>query len=222
MSLWAIIPVKPFVRAKSRLSAVLSPAERSALAETLLRHVLGVVRAVPQIGGTLVISRDSRVHAIAREYGAYTVMESGQPELNHALMRATQVVASWKGSAVLVLPADLPLITTDDVAAIIDLGRGRQSVVIATDDEADGTNAMLVRPPGLIPYQYGPGSFARHVSAAQRAGAVLRRYDSDTVKLDIDLPEDLARYRALDGATSNGAGAGAVTAGSHDPRDHSP
>ncbi|MFO7323237.1 MAG: 2-phospho-L-lactate guanylyltransferase [Chloroflexota bacterium] len=181
------------------MSEVLSPEERSKLAEGLLRHVLRVVQQVPQVAGSLVISRDSRAHAVARELGAYTVMESGTPELNTALMRATQVVASWKGAAVLILPADLPLIEPEDLMAMIDLGRNRNTVVVATDDEEDGTNAMLVRPPGLIRYSYGAGSYARHIAAAEAAGAAVRRYHSPRLALDIDLPEDLERYLRLNG-----------------------
>lgn len=197
MSLWVIIPVKPFVRAKSRLSAALTPEERSKLAEALLRHVLSVVRDVPQVSGTLVISRDTKVLAIARDYGAHTVQESGAPELNNALMRATQVIASWKGGGVLILPADLPLLEREDIVAMVELGRPRNTVVIATDANEDGTNAMLVRPPGLIPYSYGPGSFERHKTAAEEIGATVKIYRSDRLALDIDLPEDLERYQRL-------------------------
>jgi 2-phospho-L-lactate guanylyltransferase len=197
MSLWVIVPVKPFVRAKSRLSQVLTPQERSEMAEGLLRHVLGVVREVPQVAGTLVISRDSKAHAVAREMGAYTVMESGTPELNNALMRATQVVRSWKGGAVLILPADLPLIEPSDVSALVQLGKGFNTVVIATDDNGDGTNAMLVRPPGLMRYSYGPGSFQRHLVEAEAQGATVHVYESPRLALDIDLPEDLTRYRTI-------------------------
>lgn len=204
MSLWVIVPVKPFVRAKSRLSPVLTPEERARLAEQLLRHVLDVVRRVPQVAGTLVISRDTKVLAIARDYGANTVMESDKTELNTALMRATQVVATWKTSAVLILPADLPLLARDDVEAMIELGRSPGTVVLATDDNRDGTNAMLVRPPGLIPYAFGPGSFQRHVAAAERAGATVKLYESERLALDIDLPDDLEQYRRIldeDGAS---------------------
>jgi 2-phospho-L-lactate guanylyltransferase len=200
MSLWVIIPVKPFVRAKSRLSEVLGPEERSQLAEGLLRHVLGVVREVPHVAGTLVISRDSKAHAVARELGAYTVMESGTPELNSALMRATQVVGSWKGGAVLILPADLPLIQPEDITALIQMGQNRNTVVIATDAHGDGTNAMVVRPPGLIHYSYGPGSFQRHMADAREQGATVKVYESPRLALDIDMPEDLARYRQLNGS----------------------
>lgn len=197
MSLWVIVPVKPFVRAKSRLSEVLAPEERSQLAEGLLRHVLGVVRQVPQVTGTLVISRDSKAHSVAREMGAYTVMESGTPELNSALMRATQVVASWKGGGVLILPADLPFIEPADVSTLVQMGKNMNTVVLATDEQGDGTNAMLVRPPGFIQYSYGPGSFRRHMAEAEAQGATVKIYESPRLALDIDLPEDLAKFRAL-------------------------
>jgi 2-phospho-L-lactate guanylyltransferase len=200
MSIWAIIPVKPLNRAKSRLSGVLSPAERQQLAERMFRGVLQVVRTVPQVMGTLVISRDGRALAIARDYGARTVQESGNPELNAALMRATQVVARWHGSAVLILPADLPLLAGEDIIAMIELtGHGERSVVIATDQHQDGTNAMLVRPPGLIEYAYGRGSYQRHVDLARYAGATVQTYHSARVSLDIDVPDDLKSYHELIG-----------------------
>lgn len=201
MSIWAIIPVKPFTRAKSRLATVLSPTEREQLAETLFRRVLTVVKSVPAIAGTLVISRDTRVLSIARDLGVNTVQESGTPELNNALMRATQVVKGWRGEAVLVMPADLPLIAAEDVMEIIALGQDDSSVVIATDFEEDGTNAMLIRPPGLIPYAYGRGSYARHISLAREVGADVTIYRSERLALDIDTPADLEAYYRLSGVT---------------------
>ncbi len=197
MSIWVLIPVKPLVRAKSRLAGALSPEQRQQLAEYMFRHVLNVVRGVPQIMGTLVVSRDSKALAIAREYNARTVQESGQPELNAALTRATQVVASWGCQGVLVLPADLPLLTGEDVARMASLGIDAPSVVIATDQHGDGTNALLVRPPGYIEYAFGPGSFKRHVQLAQAAGAVVQEFKSDRLALDIDMPADLDSYNHL-------------------------
>ncbi len=199
MSIWAIIPVKPFNRAKSRLSQVLTPDERQQLAETMLRHVLQVVRSVPQVMGTLVISRDGKALAIARDYGARTVVESGAPQLNDALMRATQVVARWKGSATLILPADLPLVAPEDVACILELGLTERTVVLATDQHQDGTNALFMRPPGLIDYAYGVGSFHRHMDMARQVGAEVKVYESQRLMLDIDVPDDLALYNELMG-----------------------
>jgi 2-phospho-L-lactate guanylyltransferase len=197
MSVWAVIPVKPLNQSKTRLSSVLSPAERQNLAESMFRHVLETVRMTHNILGTLVISRDSRALAIARDYGARTVQESGAPELNDALTRATQVLVRWNVHAVLVLPADLPLITPDDLASIVQLGEADRSVVLATDHEEDGTNALFMRPPGLIPYAYGTGSYKRHSQLAVLAGAEVRVYQSERLMLDIDLPADLNAYNAI-------------------------
>ena len=197
MSVWVIVPVKPLSQAKSRLAGVLMPDQRRGLAEGLLRHLLEVVQTVTTVTGTLVISRDTKALAIAREAGAHTVQESGAPELNRALMRATQVIGGWKGKAVLILPADLPLIAAEDVAKIIEMGQSPLTMVIATDSNEDGTNAMLIRPPGLIAYDYGPGSYHRHVALAEEAGATVKIYASERLKLDIDLPEDLEKYQRL-------------------------
>ena len=200
MSIWAIIPVKPLSRGKSRLSEVLSPQERQQLSEMLFRRVLTAVKDTPQVAGTLVISRDPRALAIARDMSAHTVQESGAPELNNALMRATQVVGGWRGGAVLILPADLPLVTPEDLSGMIALGRDNQTVVIATDQHDDGTNAMLIRPPGMIQYAYGPGSYHRHIDLAKEAGASVKIFHSDRLALDIDVPADLEAYYRLTGS----------------------
>jgi 2-phospho-L-lactate guanylyltransferase len=200
VSIWAIIPVKPLNRAKSRLADVLSLEERKQLSETMFRRVLMAIKATPQIAGALVISRDTHALAIARDLGVHTVQESGAPELNNALMRATQVVGGWRGGAVLILPADLPLIAPEDLSSMIALGQENLTVVIATDNHDDGTNAMLIRPPGLFPYAYGAGSYRRHVVLAKEAGATVKVFRSSRLALDIDVPADLEDYYRLTGS----------------------
>jgi len=197
MSLWVIIPVKPLNRAKSRLATVLSPEQRYEFAATMLRNVLAVSASAPQVTGTLVISRDTKALAIARDMGAKTVQESNRSDLNPALNRATEVVRAWGGQNVLILPADLPFVTIDDIDNIIDMSVDYPGVVIATDREQDGTNALLVRPAGLFQYSYGVGSFGRHVDAAHLAGATVSYYESESMCLDIDVPADLDRYNAV-------------------------
>lgn len=197
MSLWAIVPIKPLYRAKSRLAEVLSPEQRYQFAETMLRHILTILQNVPQITGTLVISRDTKALAIARDLGAKTIQESNPSDLNPALARATEVARVWGAGAVLILPADLPFLTSEDVENMADLGINAMSVVIAPDRAEDGTNAMLVRPAGLMPYSYGQKSYERHVVAAKLAGADVRIYESDTLSLDIDIPADLDEYNRL-------------------------
>jgi 2-phospho-L-lactate guanylyltransferase len=196
MNIWAIVPVKPFNRAKSRLATVLTPDERQAFAEKMFRHSLEVITNVKNVGGVMVVSRDTKALGIARDYHAQTVQESGTPELNSALYRASQVVATQHGArGVLVLPADLPFVTALDIEEILHLGRYNTTVVLAPDGAGDGTNALLVNPPGFIPFAFGPGSFARHKKLAEEAGATVKIYHSERLALDIDVPEDLNAYR---------------------------
>lgn len=194
MSLWAIIPVKPLTHAKSRLSPALSPDQRFELAQAMLRHVLSVTTAMRSVSGVLVISRDTKALAIAREMGAKTLQEGAMSNLNPALLRATMVVKSWRAEAALILPADLPFIRADDIQGMIALASDR-SIVIATDKARDGTNALLVRPPDAIEFAYGSGSFERHIRRARAAGLQAFIHESERLALDIDLPEDLAIYQ---------------------------
>ncbi|MGV2435554.1 MAG UNVERIFIED_CONTAM: hypothetical protein LVT10_12310 [Anaerolineae bacterium] len=119
MSVWAIIPVKPLGRAKSRLAPVLTPEQRFAFAEALLRNTLLKVLDVPEVVGCLVVSRDNYVLSLSRDLGAYTVLESSAQELNGALLRATKVISAWNTDGVVILPADIPLINVDDLTYVI-------------------------------------------------------------------------------------------------------
>ncbi len=196
MSLWAIIPVKPLKNAKSRLSPVLAPDQRFMLAQAMFRHVLSVTTTIQQVSGVLVISRDTKALAIAREMGAKTLQEGAMSNLNPALLRATMVVKSWRADSVLVLPADLPFINAGDLRDMIELAADR-SLVIATDRNRDGTNALLIRPPGAIKYDYGSGSYERHLRKARAAGMLVREFQSERLSLDIDVPEDLREYQEI-------------------------
>ena len=84
MSLWAIIPVKPLRRGKSRLAGVLSEDERTELNRSMLVNTIKTLKAVPEIDMILVVSRDPAALALARDYEARTVLEDGSPELNTA------------------------------------------------------------------------------------------------------------------------------------------
>ena len=200
MTLWAIIPVKPLRRGKSRLSGVLSLEARTALNHYLLSNTLEILASVPEIEYSLVVSRDPQALTIAREYGARTVQEQGSPQLNVALTRATMVALSHSVQGVLIVPADLPLLTIDDIHEVVKQAVDPPVVVITPDRHHQGTNALLISPPGLIQYEYGPDSFHRHCLQAERAGVRLEICERGSVALDIDFPEDLelAGYEFMD------------------------
>jgi 2-phospho-L-lactate guanylyltransferase len=200
MTMWAIVPVKPLRRGKSRLAGVLSEEERTALNHYLLAHTLDTLKATHEIEQVLVVSRDPGALALAREHGARTVQENGAPQLNVALTRATIVAKNYSTSGVIIIPADLPLITPQDISSMLKFIHDPPVVVVAPDRHRLGTNALLVCPAGLIQYDFGPGSFERHCDRARQAGARLEICELPSLALDVDLPEDLDLVSAqLDG-----------------------
>lgn len=192
MTLWAIVPVKPLRRGKSRLAEVLSENERTELNQILLTHTLDTLKALPEIEQVLVISRDPSALALAREHGARTVQENGAPQLNVALTRATIVAQNYATRGVLIIPADLPLITPEDLRLMLARIQDPPVVVVAPDRHREGTNALLVCPAGLIEYDFGPDSFQHHCERVRQAGARLEICELPSLALDMDLPEDLA------------------------------
>ena len=193
MAFWAIVPVKPLRRGKSRLSGVLSDAERYDLNRCMLDHTLITLTSLPEIEHVLVISRDPMALALARDHGARTVQENGSPHLNVALERATAVAKVYASQGVLIIPADLPLLTQEDIREMLKLGSNPPVVVVAPDHRRSGTNALLVCPAGLIKYHFGPNSFQKHCERAVQTGARLVIFEMPSLALDMDLPEDLEK-----------------------------
>ena len=198
MTLWAIVPVKPLRRGKSRLAGTLSEDERTELNRNLLQNTLKTLSELKELEEVLVISRDPAALTIARNYGARTVREDGQPELNTALKRATVIAQVYATRGVLVLPADLPLISREDVLTLIGRAIDPPVIVIAPDRHEKGTNALLISPSGLIEYDFGEDSFQRHCERAKNAGARLEIVNLPSLGLDLDLPEDLELIRKME------------------------
>ncbi|MBI5954267.1 MAG: 2-phospho-L-lactate guanylyltransferase [Chloroflexi bacterium] len=198
MTLWAIVPVKPLRRGKSRLAGTLTEDERTALNQNLLERTIKVLSELKELDQILVVSRDPQALTIARNQGAKTVQEDGQPHLNTALKRATVMAQVHSTRGVLVLPADLPLLTPEDVRTLIDRAVKPPVVVIAPDRHGKGTNALLMVPAGQIEYDFGEGSFHRHCERVKESGARLEIVELPSLSLDLDLPEDLEMIRKLE------------------------
>jgi 2-phospho-L-lactate guanylyltransferase len=196
MALWAIIPVKPLGKGKSRLAEVFTQEERVDLNRHMLSNTVQTLKAIPEIEHVLVVSKDQAALSLAREEGARTVQENGDPDLNIALARATIVAKTYATRGVLIIPADLPLITCEDVYAMLGRVGDPPVVVVAPDRHRLGTNALLVCPAGLIEYEYGPDSFERHCRLAKAVGARLEICELPSLALDLDMPDDLELLEA--------------------------
>lgn len=203
MSLWAIVPVKPLRRGKSRLASVLSEDERTDLNRNMLVNTIKTLKAVPEIDMILVVSRDPAALALARDYDARTVLEDGSPELNTALRRASKVAQAYQAMEILVIPADLPLVKPEDIQSFLQHSGNPPEVIIAPDRRKDGTNALFINPADLIEFKYGKNSFNVHLDLAKKANARVEVVEMESIALDLDLPEDLDFLKKMERETQD-------------------
>jgi 2-phospho-L-lactate guanylyltransferase len=190
------VPVKSFDWAKSRLEGVLSLSERRELAQRLMRNAVTALVESACFERVIVVSRDDAALAFAAALGAEAMREEGPPDLNEALRGVRSVATAEGASSLLVLFSDLPHVTAADVRALV-AASARAPVVIGPDRRAEGTNALLLRPPAAIEYAFGAGSLGKHLAGAAEAGLEVAVLRLDGIGHDVDLPEDLEGIETL-------------------------
>lgn len=198
MEIHAVVPVKALAHAKSRLASRLSAEERRALVREMLHRVLATLLGCRDtiLTEVWVISADPEIQALGAAAGART-MDDHASDLNGALAQARTALVAMGAKAMLIIPADVPLITPGDVAGLAHALTSGADVAMATDRWGDGTNALGLRLPSNLPFHFGLQSAHLHRAAAEREGLIQRLYQSPTLALDVDNPESLARYSAL-------------------------
>jgi 2-phospho-L-lactate guanylyltransferase len=190
MSTLAIVPVKSLAMSKSRLSSLLSLEERETLALFLLKRTIKTLRVSSHIGEVVIVSRDKEVRSIAEQQHIHFLRENGD-ELNQALEQATRWAIEREFPAILILPLDIPFLRTKDIDLIVVLGQKRQQIiVISPDREMVGTNALFVKPPGILSYQFGINSFHRHRQQCRERGMDIEVYKSTDISFDVDSVSD--------------------------------
>lgn len=222
MDIWALIPVKSLKDSKRRLSRLLPAEQRAILIHGLLQHELMVLNEVPAITNVLVISSDPDVWRLARQFDTSVEEEPVPQGLNPAITRGMAVAAKNGASGTLILPVDLPFITASDVTAVINAGldntpipdtrptdstpNGQESsqankperiMVICTDEDGDGTNALFLRPAADFTFHFGPGSFQLHIGEARKRGITVHTVSTPGLQFDLDNEKDWLAYQQM-------------------------
>jgi 2-phospho-L-lactate/phosphoenolpyruvate guanylyltransferase len=185
---WAVVPVKPFHLAKTRLASLLEGHERARLAQLMFEDVLSALAGSRRLfDGVIVSTADERAAAVAREFGATVLLEAAPTGLNRAVGAAAARLARVPGASMVVIPSDLPQLThgaVEQLAALLDAPKA-VALVEATGD--GGTNVLGCRPAAVIEPQFGRRSFAAHHRAARAAGVT-------HLGNDLDRPDDLLTF----------------------------
>lgn len=198
MHIHAIVPVKALTQAKSRLADLLTPDERGDLMLAMLRRVLHALlafqSAAASISAVWVISADPRVMALASDLGARPLLDTAG-DLNAALELGRAAAVRAGAEAMLVIMADVPLLTRADLEALTAALAGGAEVVIASDQAGSGTNALGLALPSTFPFRFGSDSWRQHIAVARARGQRVQIYTSPTLGLDVDTPENLIHYQ---------------------------
>ncbi|MBI3303518.1 MAG: 2-phospho-L-lactate guanylyltransferase [Deltaproteobacteria bacterium] len=193
---FALVPVKALAWGKSRLSSYLSPAARHALSRAMLTDVLTSVLHASAVDRVVVVTSDAMLLTLARQLGALVVDEEYPRGLNGAVAIGTEFCLLRGATTLLVLLADLPLVTAADVDLLFRQLSGDPEVILVPCKEGEGTNALLRVPPLVIAPCFGGPSLEAYQTVARRQGVTCRVVEVPGIAFDLDSVEDLERFAA--------------------------
>jgi len=189
----ALLPLKDLVEAKSRLAGLLRPAERRALAQAMAEDVLSSLRQSDEVSRVVMVSDDPGARALCAVYGAECWSETslGCRGLNPVIDAAASRMRAEADDTLLVLHADLPLLSAADIDAVILRQSQHGGLVIGPDRRGIGTNLLAFSGQALPEFRFGADSCSRHRAGASETGIAVSLIQRVGIECDIDEPQDL-------------------------------
>ncbi|HEY2216173.1 MAG TPA: 2-phospho-L-lactate guanylyltransferase [Solirubrobacteraceae bacterium] len=196
----AILPVKRFVGAKSRLGKSVADELRGRLARAMVGDVLDALAQCSAIETTIVVSNEPSLPETARAHDALLIEDSAERGQSAAVSLGVQRALADGFERVLCIPGDCPALDPAELYELLGVAAdsgslSSRSLVIIPDRHGTGTNGLLLSPPDAIAPSFGPGSCERHHELARKAGVACRIEQPSSLLLDIDTGADLAALR---------------------------
>jgi 2-phospho-L-lactate guanylyltransferase len=202
VSVYAILPVKRFERAKQRLGGTLSDGSRWALAEAMVTDVLVALRRAAAVDHVLVVTCEPRAESLAIGWGADVISDPQERSHSNAATIGIRTAVERGATRVLLVPGDCPSLNAAEVDELLSEPAG---VTVVPDRHGTGTNALVLDPPEVIAPGFGPDSCERHVERAREAGVHVSVRHMPSLSLDVDTGEDLDALQEALAASTGGA-----------------
>ena len=188
MKTYAIIPVKSFSKAKTRLN--LPQIKRELLCKEMLEEVLRTLSECKSIDNIVMVSKDDSAIKLGKSFGTIQIFDDDLG-VNQAVDLADQHLSDSECDCSVIFPQDIPMMESSDVDILLGFLKSRRSVMLVPSRQFNGTNA-LVRYFNSMKTQYDKGSYSYQLDAAKVVTqnisiALIRR-----IMLDIDDESDLA------------------------------
>ena len=199
--MWAVIPVKQISQAKQRLSKILSSEERRDFFSAMLEDVLSMMVKIDFFEKIILATNCPHAISIAGRHGI-THFETGPDDgLNQAAGETVNHLLENGISDMFLIPADIPLITEEEINSAIKAHPSAPSLTIIPSRDKLGSNCLLLSPPSRMPLKFGPDSYFRHLEIAKSNGLKINPMELPGFGLDIDEPADLFELLNLEGDT---------------------
>ena len=195
-----LVPVKNLSSAKQRLAAMLDQSARTELAQAMLHDVVCALAGWSARPACALVTSDPFAVELARQYDLEIIPDPANPGETGAIEMATNICVARGIESTLVIPADIPLIQSSELAQIMQAAPPEGSVLVPAAD-GRGTNAAFRRPANLFPLRFGNDSFKPHFAAAQATGKPCIVLQLPTIAVDVDNPEDLRQVVKHPGET---------------------
>lgn len=193
MITWAVLPVKRYSVGKSRLRQFFSDLDLAELNKQLFESTFTKLQKIPGIDRIVVVSREEHALEWCHSHGGVALLEDDPSTLNAAISKAQEHACKAGVERLMVLPSDLPLMTSKDLNALIRLAEGAHKLVIVPDHYQSGTNALVMGGPDLIQPRFGSGSFRKHTRQAMDKNAEMVVYLNKNIQWDLDTSLELYR-----------------------------
>jgi len=189
MPTFAILPVK-LNDSKTRLSTIFSAKERKELTIVMLKDVLGALGPHKRLR-VVIISSDDVPSALPDQKFDF-VYEDERKGLKVAVEKAVGYAIKNGATSTLFVPVDTPLIRSGHVDDVLRLGK--KNPLIMSHARRGGVGMIFKRPPGIIGERFTKTSFMDIETEAKMNGVPVFVYDSFSLSLDIDTPEDIREF----------------------------
>ena len=187
-----LVPLKLLDEAKQRLGGSLSAAERRAMTLAMAADVLTAVAGSRRTSGWTLISRNPEAALLVTRFGGSRFEEPASCNLPRALHAAiANLTPSQRAAGILVLPADLPLLTALDIDCILRLAAQGPACTLVADAALVGTNALALTPADAMTLIFDGQSYRPHLAEAISRELLVQTLRLGNFGLDIDTPGDL-------------------------------
>jgi len=185
----AIIPVKTFSNAKTRLD--LSPYQVEELCIVMLEEILHILSISPQIEKTIMVTKEKKAIQIGGKFKTVTIIDEKEESVNSAVALADNYLLKNNFDASIVFPQDIPFIKTQDIDFILNYKMHPNFAIIVPSRRFDGTNALVRMPVDLMKTHYDEDSYKIHMNTAKEHTLNVAMVFVKRIMWDVDNAEDL-------------------------------